>query len=524
MAATVTRKRGRRNRRPDVLQKPRGVIHPRVQAVGAEHFGIVAVDCAKARSKWMLTDFWGNVLVPPTVVEHDRAGFDDAVSALRRAVEERGIRDLLVAVERTGRYHHAPARAFAAGGFEVRTVHPFTTKQFRQPADPGNKTDDTDLAAICRAAINGFALAEPALDESWRQLQLLTRHRRDLVRKASLLCCQIREHLDAALPGYAACFPTLWEHPAAMTLALRVGGADALCRAGRGRLRAALGDARVRFQDRTLERVLAWAAGAAGPDAAAAHHRRIAADLETDRQRKELEITGLEREIAALLTATPYVLLMSIPGVNVVSAAEFAAEMGPIGNYANARCITGRAGLYPSRHQSDRVDLGGPLVKCANRRLRFAIMQIADNLISCNHYFAKLAAAWRERKTDARLIRVRVAARFARISFQMVAGGKVFDHPAARERDYVLQKLIAFHHEHQTPALQVQQDLRRAAGQLPAGEHAAEAKPLQEELTRIQEHRRRGPQPLGEILPAVLAALGVDVIQSPTQSGNSGPA
>ena len=103
MAAIATRKRSRRSRRPDVLQKPRGVIHPRVQKVGAEHFGIVAVDCAKARSKWMLADFWGNVLSPPAVVEHDRAGFDAALAALRQSVLAHDIRDLLVAVERTGR-------------------------------------------------------------------------------------------------------------------------------------------------------------------------------------------------------------------------------------------------------------------------------------------------------------------------------------------------------------------------------------------------------------------------------------
>lgn len=507
MAANVTRKRGR-SRRPEVLQKPRGVVHPRVQKAGPEHFGVVAVDCAKARSKWMLSDFYGNVLLPPAVVEHDRAGFDAAVAALRAAVKGRDLRDLIVAVERTGRYHHPPARAFAAAGFEVRTVHPFTTKQFRQPADPGNKTDDTDLAAISRAAINGFALIEPALDESWREFQLVTRHRRDLVRKASTLCCQIKEHLDAALPGYAACFPTLWEHPAALTLALQVGGAEALKQASPTRLRDLLTKAGVGFQQRTLDRVKRWADAAAPPDAAASHHRRIAADLEADRRRKELEIQALEREAASLLTATPYVLLMSIPGINVVSASEYAAEMGPMCNYANARCITGRAGLYPSRHQSDQVDLAGPMVRCANRRLRFAVMQIADNLICCNHYFGKLAEGWREAKADPRLVRVRVAMRFSRISFQMVAGGKVFDHPAARHRDYVLQKLIAFHHEHQTPALQVQRDLQQAMMQLPPGECAAEAKPLQEELSRIVEKRRRGPQPLGEILPAVLAGLG----------------
>ena len=521
MSATVTPKRGR-SRRPDVLQKPRGVIHPRVQKVGPERFGIVAVDPAKARSKWMVSDFWGNVLASPAWVEHNRGGFEQAIAALREAVQRHELRDVLVAVERTGRYHHPAQRAFAAGGFEVRTVHPLITRHFRQLTDPGIKTDDKDLGGIALAAINGFALVEADLDGLWRQLRLLVRHRRDLVRKASVLCCQIKEHLESALPGYAACFPTLWEHPAALTLALRVGDLDELRRAGRPRLRAILEQAKVGFQDRTLDRVIEWAKNAGSADVAACHHRRIAADLEADRQQKELQIQGLEREIAALLSATPYILLMSIPGVNVVSAAEYAAEMGPISNYANSRCITGRAGLYPARYQSDQTDYSGRLIKCANHRLRFALMQIADNLILCNHYFAQLAALWRERKADPRLIRVRVAMRFSRISFQMVAGGKVFQHPAARERDYVLQKLIVFHHQHQTPAAQVQQDLQHASSQLPRDQYIAEAKPLQEELTRIQDNRRRGPQPLGEILPTILAALAENVIQSPP-SGSSDP-
>jgi transposase len=514
-----TRKR-RRGGRPEILQKPRGVIHPRVQKVGAEHFGIVAVDCAKARSKWMLADFWGNVLVEPTEVEHTRAGFDAAVTALRAAVTKREIRDLLVAVERTGRYHHPVQRAFAAGGFEVRTVHPFTTKQFRLPANPGTKTDDTDLFAICRAAVNGFALIEPSLNETWRELQLLTRHRRDLVGKLSILCCQIKEHLDAAMPGYAACFPTLWEHPAALAIAWELGSAKAVSEAGAAKMISLLRKRKIGFQQRTVQRVLEWAAQAAAPDAAAGRHRLIAAELDADRVRKDLEIQAVEREIAAGLVATPYVLLMSISGINVVSAAEYAAEMGPICNYANPRRITGRAGLYPARYQSDRVDVSGRLVRCANRRLRFALMQIADNLMTCNHYFATVAARWRERGKEPRQIRVALASRFARISFQMVAGGRVFAHPAAQGRDYILTKLIAFHHQHQTPAFYVQRGLQQSILQLQPGEHAAEAKPLQEELSRIQEQRRRGPQPLGEILPAVLAALGVNVIQSPESGAN----
>jgi len=92
---------------------------------------------------------------------------------------------------------------------------------------------------------------------------------------------------------------------------------------------------------------------------------------------------------------TPYVLLLSFPGINVVSAADFASEMGPIEHYANAKSITGRAGLRPSRYQSDQVDKAdGPLVRHCNRALRAAILGIADNLILCNHHFQALATQW----------------------------------------------------------------------------------------------------------------------------------
>jgi len=36
-----------------------------------------------------------------------------------------------------------------------------------------------------------------------------------------------------------------------------------------------------------------------------------------------------------------------------VLAADLAGELGPIKRYANANAITGRSGLFPSRHQSD---------------------------------------------------------------------------------------------------------------------------------------------------------------------------
>jgi transposase len=513
---TATRSRPSRRRIPTSVGKPRGVLHPRVQQVGPEHFGIVCFDCGKGRSKFLLGDFYGRLLIAPTVVDHTRPALEAAVAQIRQAFEQHQLRDGVIAIERTGRYHRLVQRTFAAAGFETRILHPFATKQYRQPVDPGNKTDDKDLAAIHRATVTGCALLEATRDEAWTTLQLLVRHRRDLVRKGVVLNCQIRDHLEACLPGYAACFDKLWDNPIPWHLLRHYPSAAQLRDAGVSTLAQTLRQAGIRFQQRTLETVVAWAEQAAPGDVAASQHLRIALALYEDRQRKTQEIQALEREIAARLVQTPYVLLLSFPGINVVSAADFAGETGPIEHYLNAKSITGRAGLRPSRYQSEQVDrANGPLVRCCNHALRGAILGIADNLIICNHHFGVLATQWAGQGKDPRHTRVKVGLRFSRIAFQMVAGRQVFRHPSIQGRHYILDKLSAFHREHNTGMAEVLRDLQAAIGQLPAREHAAEAQPLLQEWQRIQQGRRRGPQLLGDILPIVFARLGVSVVQLP---------
>jgi transposase len=203
-------------------------------------------------------------------------------------------------------------RAFAAASFETRIIHPFVTKQYRQPVDPGNKTDDRDLAAIHRATVTGCALIEATRDEAWTTLQLVIRHRRDLVRKGAALNCQIREHLEAAWPGFAACFDKLWDSPIpwhvlkqyATVAQLRAAGLTSICQS--------LRQAHIRFQQQTVQTVLDWAEQAAPGDVAADQHQRLALALYEDRRRKTEEIQALEREIAGRLAQTTYVLLLSV--------------------------------------------------------------------------------------------------------------------------------------------------------------------------------------------------------------------
>ena len=148
-------------RTPFVLHKPHGPLVPRARAVGAGHRGIAAVDGAQARSRYGRADFYGRTLPEPATRPPTRGDLRAAGDRARPARRPHDRRDLVVAVQRTGEYHRPVPAAARAAGFATRLVHPLTAKQYRPPADPGSQTDDTDRAALGRAAAHGFGRCDP---------------------------------------------------------------------------------------------------------------------------------------------------------------------------------------------------------------------------------------------------------------------------------------------------------------------------------------------------------------------------
>jgi transposase len=191
---------------------------------------------------------------------------------------EMPLADLIVAIEQTGTYHRPVQEACRHARFDTRLVHPYASQHYRQAADPDNKTDDRDLAAIFQAAISGFGLLDPVWPDDYQQLQLLVRHRRDLVRKNARLRCQIQEVLHSLMPGYAACFAELFEAASGLLLARRTGSAAAVQAAGITGLRTILQEAGVQPRMSLLSKILAWASSAPAPPAQVAQRRQILLD------------------------------------------------------------------------------------------------------------------------------------------------------------------------------------------------------------------------------------------------------
>ena len=506
---TKTRKRKFAGSKKRFVGKPTGQIQERVQAVGPEHFGIVAVDCAKRRSKWMLCNFYGKVLVEPTSVEHTTGGLRAMTQSIAAACQAEGLTDTIVAVEMTGIYHKLVQRAFRKAGFDTRIVHPFASNHYRRPLHPDAKTDDHDLEAIFHAAVKGYGLATLPVGEIYQSLQAVSRHRHNLVKQRARLMVQIRRLLHQTLPGFADLFEDdkLFRKSIGLAIVLKFSSAEAIRRAGVDGIARHLSQTKVRFQSRTIERIVAWATSAAEPAELAAMYTRQWQQLNDVRRLFDEQIAATEREMAGFLVKTPYVLLLSVTGINVVSAARLAGEAGPIEHYASARAINGRAGLYPSRYQSDEVDhADGSLVRQCNRQLRGAAMLVAENLIKCHPYYRGLSALWMQQKVDPRDRRCRIANRAMRMVYQLVGGRQLWRGKGV-DREYLLAKLQEFHRVHETPLDQAIRDLHEAFAWLPKSAYAEEAKPLAE----LARKSRRGLQRIGDLMIPLLMRLGVGV-------------
>lgn len=204
--ATATKNRKSKSTKSRYIGKPGGLIQQRVQQAGPQQFAVISVDCAKRRSKWMLTDFYGKVVIEPTIVEHTVGAFKTMIAQIKEAMQDNKLTDSIAAVEMTGVYHRPVQAALRKAGFDTRTVHPFASEHYRQTLHTDIKTDDHDLEAMFHAAINGYGLAILPVDNAYQTLQALVRHRRNLVRQGARLQIQIRVLMHQTMPGFADLF------------------------------------------------------------------------------------------------------------------------------------------------------------------------------------------------------------------------------------------------------------------------------------------------------------------------------
>lgn len=219
-----------------------------------------------------------------------------------------------------------------------------------------NKSDPRDARVIADQVRTrqGLRAVEPQEGASV-ELRLLVSRRRELVKEQTRRLARLRELLVSIHPGLERRIDVT--RKADLVLLTRYVTPAEIRRAGRARLIRFLRTSKhlhtpEAVADRALEAAREQTFSLPGETLTARFCRELAADALTARDRR----ATIDRQIEELVHAHPDgTLILSLPGMGVVLAAEFLVEAGPLSRFRSSDALAAAAGLAPVLRQSGKV-------------------------------------------------------------------------------------------------------------------------------------------------------------------------
>lgn len=410
---------------------------------------ILAIDSARDFPKALICDYFGKVLEKPFFFAVNSEGIFTLHKKTQHWVSCVKALRVFVGIEVAGSYHDAIGKALEKHGYEVSMVNSFTTASGRKMMLDFSKTDDKDLLAIAQAIIANNGVSPKRVTGFYEQMQAVCRARRQHVAEASALKTQIRELMSMVFREYQGLvdpdgltrqkvFGSFWSPKSRLIMRCFPLPSEILSLEETGLNQLAAPES-VRLTEREIKLLLQAAKRdlmSSSAELAQFKSEQVKFRLE-QLETLEKQIAALEFEMEKLLVKTPALLLLSIKGINIITAAEFIAEVGSIFNYTYNRQLVKLAGINPVLSQS-----GGKKAKAfkisrqGNPALRYIVTLIGKNLCSkaCrNSYFIDYYERLFKRGKTPCQIYAAAGNKFLRIAFAMLKNQTLFFIPGYEE-------------------------------------------------------------------------------------------
>lgn len=407
-----------------------------VKDTGTDHMLVVAIDAAKFTHKAIICTFYGDVLVNPFEFDASLTGFEVISKLIKKVCESipNGIKEVIVGIETTGHYYEDLVRRCHQEGYHVRIVNAATTAQERQALLNWSKTDNLDLMAIVQSMIHGRGTSNELSTGDIHRLQKLTRARRTLIEERTDTQNSIRMHLDHVfreMQGKSIWINGKREHvkpfstlfgKAPRYLMRHFPHPSDILKLGEEGLRALSIKENLKLRDESIRILVEFAANSISqskefvePDEFLLKQKLDLLDL------LDNQIMVLERKIEDLFVETDGAVLLSVPGIGVVTGAELYAEMGDLSDFDHAGQLIKLVGTNPIVKQS-----GGKkpsyygISKQGRRTFRNITYQVGKSLAVNNPEMKQRYMALKERGKHPRQAYIALGNRMIRLAFSMI--------------------------------------------------------------------------------------------------------
>ncbi len=315
-----------------------------------------------------------------------------------------------------------------AGGWELRELNPaHVTEQRRVQGRRRVKTDAIDLEAITELVLTGAGSVVTDRALVIGELAARVAHRTRRVEARSATKNQLLGQLDRAFPGLTLALPDV--------LGTKVGRLVVEHFADPARL-VVLGESRfIRFaatRGLVVRRPVAARLVAAARDAlptrdAAVAREMLVEDLAALLEVLDGQVAAVEEQLAAVLPASPFAVLTSVPGWAVVRASGYGAAVGDPDRWPGPRQVYRASGLSPMQYESAGKRRDGAISREGNVALRRALIDLGMGLWLNEPAAKTYAAGLRARGKKGGVIACALANRANRIAYAMVRDQSCYD-------------------------------------------------------------------------------------------------
>ena len=386
---------------------------------------VLAVDVGKTSAMLLATDGARKRVFGPVEFAMTHSGLAATVHRVSAVVPPSA--QVKVGGEAAGHYHRPVCDYRWPAGWEVLEFNPAHVAEQRRVAGRRRvKTDAIDLEAITELVLAGRGQVITDREVRIGELAAWAAHRSRRVTTRTATKNQLLGQLDRAFPGLTLALPDV--------LGTKIGRLVAAEFADPGRLSALGVNRLIRFaavRDIQLRRRVAERLVAAARDALPTRDGVVArwvlatdmgllADLDS-------QIENAERELAALLPASPFATLTSVPGWGVVRASNYAAALGDPDRWPGSRQVYRASGLSPMQYESAGKRRDGKISREGSVALRRALIDLGIGLWLSEPAAKTYAAELKSRGKPGGIIGCALAHRATRIAYALVRDHASYD-------------------------------------------------------------------------------------------------
>lgn len=364
---------------------------------------VVGVDIAKETQWARFVDYRGLELGYALKFQNNKNGFESILSRIDTISKNKKLQDVIVGMEPTGHYWKPLANYLIMNGKTVVMVNPYHTKKAKELDDNSQtKSDFKDALTIAKLVRDGRYYEVYMPQDIFAELRVLSNSRISLMKRYNALKNTITAVMDEYFPEIEMVFKNYLKGKASMQILKSCPFPSIVLKLGVDGVLVEIKKA----VKKTVGRKKAEELVEAARNSIGVNYGTLSAKLKIGLMIEELELLAKQLEQIqqamelALIDTGIKEIILSIPGIGVVSAASFLGEIGDPMRFDDPRQISKMAGYNLVESSSGNSKSGTVISKRGRKNLRSVLYLMAMTMVSVNSEMKELYNYLKTRKNN----------------------------------------------------------------------------------------------------------------------------